>query len=164
MNIVDKVKTSASSIIEITDMLVAVSCADLDDYVKVIDSMLRSTTPPTDRELEEAVVNLTTLLYFSVDQLERLGVEADVSSAMYKEVYNKVRESIESGTIHDKNTRAELATQTEEIISKAYQRAYKRAKSKIDAANEIVTSIKKIISSRCIDKELTLRGKHNSVT
>ena len=59
------------------------------------------------------------------------------------------------GTVQDKNTLAELASQQEQLISICYTRAYRIVKAKVDSAQELLASIKKVISRRMQEQQLT---------
>ena len=70
-------------------------------------------------------------------------------------MYHSSRDSIDKGTVADKDSLAELASQEEALISAAYKRAYNTVKAKVSAAQEIMGSVKKIISRRMTETELT---------
>jgi hypothetical protein len=64
------------------------------------------------------------------------------------------------GTIADKDSIAELQAQQEQITSVCYNRAYRIMKSKIEAAQELLASCKKVLTRRCQELELThLQGR-----
>ena len=66
---------------------------DLDRYVVFIRECLKNgEQPPTDYELEDFCMNLSTFIYFANGMCEQLGVRDDIAKAVYKETYNNVRE------------------------------------------------------------------------
>lgn len=69
------------------------------------------------------------------------------------ELYNNIHQRT-PGTIADKQAASEAGTVEEEIVYRAYQRAYKRIKQKLEAAYEVLSSIKKVISRRMGEQEL----------
>ena len=81
----------------------------------------------------------------------------DISKAIYKEVYNTNRDSIK-GTVADKNSLAELASQQEYLTNICYSRAYKIMKAKVENAQELLASCKKVLSHRMQEMELTKLG------
>lgn len=128
---------------------------DLDAYVKFIRECLKNgEQPPTDYELEDFCMNLSTFIYFANGMCEQLGVRDDIAKAVYKETYNNVREETH-GTIQDKNAKAEQESQQEQLISVCYTRAYKTVKAKIDSAQELLSSCKKVLTRRMQEIELT---------
>lgn len=150
-----RVNNLSKEVMGMVDDIVNSICHDLDAYMSYIDGVLSNTQEPvTDRELDDFVMNLSSLLYFVSDKQEKLGVEEDVSHAVYREVYNKARE-LASGTVADKNTAADLAAQNEYIIYTVKSRAYKIIKSKVEAGYEMVTSIKKVLTRRITEYGIT---------
>ena len=69
---------------------------------------------------------------------------------LLKWVYEK-----STGTVADKTAAAELATQNEYITHIAYSRAYKKIKNRMDMAMETLQSIKKVISRRITEMEVS---------
>lgn len=133
-------------------------CSPLDEYVDIITENLQdSENPPTNEQLESYCLNLATHIYWAGTMVERLGIKDDISRAVYKEVYNTNRDSNE-GTVADKNSLAELASQQEYLINVCYSRAYKIMKSKVDNAQELLSSCKKVLSHRMQEMELTRLG------
>ena len=82
----------------------------------------------------------------------------DISRAIWKEMYHTKRTMLESGTIADKDSQAELASQQEQLTNICYSRAYKIVKSKVENAQELLTSCKKVLSHRMQEMELTKIG------
>lgn len=155
----NNVEQDSKSIDEIVNMIIKPYCKDLDKYVEFIKDCLQDgENPPTTVELEDFCMNLSTDIYFASGMCEYLGIRDDIAKALYKEMYNTHRDSIEKGTVADKNTLAELASQQEQLTSVCYTRAYKIMKNKVDAAQELLSSCKKVLSHRMQAEELTRIG------
>lgn len=131
---------------------------DLDKYITFISEILKDgENPPTAIELDDFCINLSTYIYFASGMCEQLGIRDDIARAVWKETYNNKRDE-SSGTVADKDTTAELASQQEQLTSICYTRAYKIVKAKVVAAQELLASIKKIITRRTTELELTKIG------
>ena len=131
-------------------------CKSLDKYVLFIKECLQDgNNPPTNSELEDFCMNLSTEIYFASGMCENLGIRDDISKAIYKEMYNSARLSQERGTVADKDTIAELSSQQEQLTSICYNRAYRMMKAKVDAAQELLSSCKKSLSHRMQEMSLT---------
>lgn len=129
---------------------------DLDRYVSFIKDCLKDgENPPTDYELEDFCMNLSTYIYFASGMSEQLGIRDDIAKAVYKETYNNARDNADRGTIQDKNTLAELESQQEQLVSVCYTRAYKITKAKVESAQELLSSVKKCLSRRMQEQQLT---------
>lgn len=143
---------------EVTDMVKTIVdevCTDLDKYMKVIDDTLCDTqTPVSDDELEDFTLNLPSLLYLVSSRREELKIKEDVAKAIYKDVYNRFREKSQ-GTVADKDTAADLASQSEAITVIVLQRAGSTIKTREEAAWEMLNSVKKVLTRRTAEMELS---------
>lgn len=146
-----------SSIVDgIVQDIIATYVEDLDNYVKFIRDCLKDgENPPTDQELDDFCMNLSTFIYFAGGMCEQLGIRDDIAKAVYKEMYNTSRDELSGGTIADKNAMAELKAQQEQLVSICYTRAYKIVKSKVENAQELLSSCKKVLTRRMNEYNLT---------
>ena len=150
-----RVEDNSHIIDDIVSEIITPYIQDLDNYVAFIRNCLKDgENPPTDYELEDFCMNLSTYIYFAGGMCEQLGIRDDIAKAVYKETYNSAHNNNE-GTIADKNAMAELEAQQEQIISVCYKRAYSTVKSKVESAQELLSSCKKCLSHRMQEMELT---------
>jgi hypothetical protein len=156
-----RVENHSDVLSKIVNEIIEPYCKDLDRYVMFIKDCLKDgETPPTNDELDDFCMNLSTLIYFAGGMCEQLGIRDDISRAVYKEVYNDARSALSEGTIADKDSIAELQAQQEQITSVCYNRAYRIVKAKVDAAQELLASCKKVLTRRTQEWELThLQGR-----
>lgn len=151
-----RVENHSDVLTNIVNDIIEPYCKDLDRYVMFIKECLHDgETPPTNDELDDFCMNLSTLIYFAGGMCEQLGIRDDISKAVYKEVYNDARSALSEGTIADKDSIAELQAQQEQITSVCYNRAYRIVKAKVDAAQELLASCKKVLTRRTQEFELT---------
>lgn len=149
------VEKDAVLIDSVVNDIVSPYSEDLDNYVALIRAALSNgEVKPTDSQLEDFCINLSTLLYFISGKCETIGIRDDISKAIWKEVYNKARND-GTGTVADKNSFAELQAQKEQLTNICYSRAYKVLKAKTEAAQELLSSCKKVLSNRMKEYELT---------
>lgn len=150
------IENNSKQMDEIVDTIITPYVEDLDKYVAHIDERLcQKENPPSDVELESFCLNLSSLIYFAGGMCEQLGLRSSIATAVYKEMYNTSRDNLTTGTIADKNALAELQSQQEYLVDIAYKSAYKIVKSKVDNAQELLSSCKKAISRRMQEVELT---------
>ena len=153
------VEGKSSVIDEIVDSIIQPYCKDLDKYVGFIKDCLKDgENPPTTEELDDFCLNLSTYIYFAGGMTEHLGIRDDIAKAVYKEIYHTARANQDKGTVADKDSIAELASQEEYIVSSSYTRAYKMMKSKVENAQELLASVKKVLSRRIQEMELSRMG------
>ena len=138
----------------------------LDNLMKYYYKVQKDSTEVTTEYLEKLYLELTNLLYFQGDKLERVGVLNDMSKAAKQEVYNKAyldnqikdTDKKNKTTVAENQAVAENAAQYESVVNSIYERAYKMVKYKVDAAYEVVNSLRKIISRRMQEVDL---GSYN---
>ena len=154
-----KVELDSDKLQSIVEEVTKPYISDLDKYVDFIRDILKDyEKPPTAQELDDFCMNLSVFIYYASGMQEALGIKDDIARAVYKEMYHSCRDSIDKGTIADKDSLAELASQQEALTSMIYKRSYNIVKAKVEAAQEILSSIKKIISRRISEQELTRIG------
>lgn len=154
-----RVEDNSSIIEEIVNQIILPYSKDLDAYVQFIKECLSDgRNPPTDYELEDFCMNLSTYIYFAGGMCEQLGIRDDIARAVWKEMFNTTRNNTEKGTVADKDTIAELASQQEQLTSICYTRAYRIMKGKVENAQELLQSCKKVLSRRMQEIELTNLG------
>ena len=151
-----KVETASVHVDDIVSDIIKPYSKDLDTYVRFVATCLKDgEKPPTTSELEDFCLNLSTYIYFAGGMCEQLGIRDDISKAIWKEMYNTARDNNAVGTVADKNTQAELQSQHEQLVNVCYSRAYKTMKAKVDAAQELLSSCKKVLSHRMQEEQLT---------
>lgn len=158
-DIQDKVEEHSKTINQLVEDTIKPYIKDLDKYVQFIRDCLKDgENPPTDAELDDFVLNLSTLIYWASGACEQLGIRDDISRAVYKEMYHSKRNELNSGTVADKDSIAELESIQEQITNIVYNRAYKTMKAKIENAQELLSSAKKVLSHRLQEMSLTQIG------
>lgn len=130
-------------------------CAELDNYMRTVDESLRDEKNFTDEELDDIALNLSSLIYFTSVGCEDLGIRDDISKTIYKEAYNKARSNLTTGTVADKNVQAELDAIEEHVGNVVYNKAYKKLKAKIEASQDMLATVKKIMTRRVAELELS---------
>ena len=160
--LVDKVESNSSKIEAVIKGIIEEYSRELDEYVDFVKSVLADDEKPaTDGELEDFCMNLSTLIYYTSVGCEMLGIRDDIAKSLYKEAYNIARDSIEKGTVADKNVQAELQASQERIVAIIYEKSYKILKAKTESASELLASTKKVLSSRVSANELSRMQVYN---
>lgn len=154
-----KVDTHSETIDKIVSDIISPYCRDLDRYIEFIKGcLLDGQNPPTDVELEDFCLNLSTYIYFAGGMCEQMGIRDDIARAVYKEMYHSARASQDKGTVADKDSLAELSSQQELLTSICFNRAFKTMKAKVDSAQELLSSCKKVLTRRITQMQLTQMG------
>lgn len=115
--------------------------------------------------LEKYYLELSNLVYFMIDKLEQLGVYSDMSKAAAKEVYsksylnNQVKDTIDKKnktTVAECQAVAELNSQYESVVCTIYDHAYKVLKGKVESAQDMMNTLRKILTVRSSEMQLSM--------
>lgn len=128
---------------------------DLDSVMSVCSTIFKSQEKASLQELEDLLGQLPSILYFVNEGQEIVGIKQDIAEMTKKSNYNIERMKA-TGTVADKNSTAESAVMNEAINEIIYQRAYKMIRSKIEMAQEMINSLKRIFDARIVDANLSL--------
>lgn len=159
LNLMDeKIINKSKDLNSIVDRIVSNYCSPLDSLMKDISRLLNNAVRPSDEELDAWSCKLASALYFAGEGVETIGVKQDIAKAYKMEKYNNAYDETD-GTISDKTAYAELKSQEEYLMHIIYTRAYKKASQKLEAGNEMLSSIKKVISRRMGAFNLSIRDR-----
>jgi hypothetical protein len=162
LDLVTAVKTDSDPLNDIRDTIVKDVIGDLDSLITELRDTLNTSETLSDVQLERMVLALSSDLYHIHLQTEKLGVREDFSKSSYKEKYNSSYMTA-SGTVGEKTAFAESNSAEEELTNRIYARAYKEIRAKIEAAEAVLNSAKKIMSSRITERELARAGVPTTV-
>ena len=126
---------------------------ELDKVMGTCKSIFQSKDKITNQEIEDLLAQLPSILYFVNEGQEAVGIKQDIAEMTRKTNYNIAREKA-NGTVADKNTTAESQVINEAINEIIYQRAYKLIRAKIEMAQEMVNSLKRIFDARMMEYQI----------
>lgn len=153
-SIIARVEDNSQKIEKVVDELIFEHCKQIDELItKFRSCLLNKEEPVTEWELDDVCMKIPAHLYFLGEAQEKFGIKEDIAKSIKMELYNSIHQRTK-GTIADKQAASEAGTLEEEIVYRAYQRAYKRIKQKVEAAYELAASVKKVISRRMGEQEL----------
>ena len=157
----DTAEANATYYTNISDKLLDAYSADLDSIMNRIKADCVE-VEPSDKILENYTMELSNTLYFVGQKLESVGIKDDLSKMAAKEIYNEsYLNYLDTGDAKKKPTVAELTALSEAdakyqtVVNSIYSRVYRQLKYKVDAAYEMLSSIRKIISKRMQDNQLS---------
>ena len=146
---------------DITESVVKSYTNDLDNLMISINNKLAKDISID--ELEKDYLSLTSILYFMGGNLEQLGIRNDISKAARQEVFNKAYianldkdcDKKNKTTVAENTAQAEQSSQYESVINSIYDRAYRQVKYKIDAGYEMINTLRKVITKRLAEMDLS---------
>lgn len=151
------VQQSAKDVQVMVDNVVKPYSKDLDGLMEDLMGALIGEEAISTDAAERYYAELTNMVYFVSSKVETLNIYSDISKATAKEAYNKYYlnycgEKDEKGkslrTVAENTALAEDGSRYEATVNIVYEHAYKTLKAKVDAANEMITTLKNIIKRR----------------
>lgn len=141
-------ETTSKSIEDIVSSIVKQKCDTLDSIITAIRGMLKDDDQPiTDREIEDILIQLPSVLYELMEGQEIVGIQLDLATQIYKEAQSEAYR-LARGTINERNAVADIKTRREQLERIIYDRAYKIIKGKLEMAVETLNAVKKVQASR----------------
>ena len=111
----------------------------------------------SDKELEKLIIRLPILIYELNNILMKVGIREDLSKIIKQTNYNEAF-IIQEGTIADIKSGAELAIKEEMLLETTWKRSVKIISQKMDIAQELLSSCKKLLSKRMEEISLYKRS------
>lgn len=135
---------------EILNLLVNECVKDLDAYICQISTNFNDILKINNVVLDNFILNIPMLIYYTHSKLEQLGLKHDLSAVERKRRVSDIiaKNEMNLKNKSEKQLEADLQTIDIAILEDIYDRAYKIVKSKIDTAYELLASCKKIMSRR----------------
>lgn len=139
---------------------------DLDELMSALNVCLTQEEEPETVSLERYYLELTNMLYFMAQRVEKLNVYADIAKAQSKEVYNKsyllhCSSKDEKGkslrTVSENTALAEEESKYEATLETIYRSAYSIAKNKVNAGFEMVNTLRKVLGIRDTEMKLSMQ-------
>ena len=158
-------KDNVSLINSMVTQVVSEYSEDLDKVMKNIMSEIIGVELPAIVTVEKYFVELSGVLYFMCSEVEKLGVYDSLSKLKAQEPYNNSylnsSTPTQTGPGTKKKTVAEITAIAENdssydrTVNDIYNRAYKILKSKVSAAETMISTLSKIMNHRMQESQLT---------
>ena len=151
--VVSDVDSRMTYFTEIGEPIITFYTSDLDGLMTVIDNLVKSKADEFNvNELQYYFMKLTSELYFVTTSVEKIGLLMDLSNMTYKDAFNTSLLNNSSTdaklTVAKLNALADKESLAENVLNFIYSRTYKILKAKLDAANEMIRTLSKLISYR----------------
>lgn len=160
----ESVSNDVSYIENIINDIVNEYSSNLDEIMDSIYNNIICDDYPAINTIEKYFMELSNCLYFMCEKSERLGVFDSISKSKAQETYNtKYLEHQHSNdgmvgakkpTVAESQAVSENASIYDKTVNDLYSRAYKIIKSKVSAAETMVSTLSKILSHRMQESQL----------
>ena len=168
----DALKENVSEFNKITHDVIYTNCADLDSLMEDIKAMVTQSEAANTNDIERYYAELSNLVYFMAERLEKLNVFRDVSKATTKETYNKAyikycADKDEKGksirTVNENTSLAESDSAYDAVIQSIYGNAYDAVKLKVEMAQEMISTLRNILKRRMNEEYMNYNLSKNDV-
>ncbi len=160
---IDSVKINADYFEGLYSNLVKEECEALDDLMSdMYIDCIKNQDDVTLEVLEKYYLELSNMIYFMNDRVEKLGVMADMAKSAYNVVHNN--KLIEASEVKDDKGKtrasaictaeAEIKAYNDEIVSDVYRHAYSAVKAKVASGIDMMNTIRRILSTRTEEMKL----------
>lgn len=152
-----EVEKSSSTLTNIVDQLTKKYCKDLDNAIFEVQNLLKNRDEINVDDLNYYIAYLPILLYYAGNGLEHLGIESDTAKALRQESFNEYYLESSEGTVQARTSDAQQMVLSEQLVENAFARAYKQVKNRIETANTLHSSLKKVLQWKMTELEVTMR-------
>ena len=149
------VESNSKIVKDIADQLVKKYCRDLDNAIDEIKELLKDKDNIEVSKLNYYISYLPILMYYSGNGLEDLGINSDLAKTTRQDAFNEAYLKAGEGTIPEKTSIAQRAVISESVVEKAFDRAYKKVKSRLEYASTLHGSLKKVLQWKISELEVT---------
>lgn len=158
--ILNRVEKDSSLIDEVVQNVVKEYTGSLEEYVDNIKTFLENGADELSiTDLNNIALRLSSYLFFLSVNLGKAGVRSAVAEQVYTEKYNTYYNTDAKGTIADKQAQSTENSKEEQVVNIVFDKAYKILKLRYNACDKLVDTVKKVISARLAEMNLT--GKTN---
>lgn len=152
--------------------IVKEQCESLDNLMAdmYVDCVKNSSSVPLDI-LQGYYIELSNMVYFMNDKVEKLGVMADMAKSTYNSIHNK--KLLEASEVKDEKGKsrasaicvaeADVEALHNEIVADVYKHAYTSVKSKVASAIDMMNTLRRILSTRTEEMKLANVGNGGDI-
>ena len=142
-------------IVDTVDTIVEQYTYELDTCIEEVQDLLKNKDDLTIEQLNYYIAILPVYLYKLNDDLQNMGIKGDAARMQRKAMYNKAYQEQTPGTVAQKTSVAQDASQDEQMMEDVFNRVYKKIETRIDMATMLHGSLKKILNWRISELEVT---------
>lgn len=152
---------SADPLVEAVDDVVEKFGSDLDDVIAELEDALSNKDDLTIDQLNYYIAYIPIILYRISDTIGDLGVWNDVAKQDRRNKYNEAMLSSTQNTVSQRTSDAQARVASEQMLEDIYNRAYKKLQHRMEYAELLHGSLKKILNYRISELEVTRTNTFN---
>lgn len=161
--LIKEVQEESTPVAKLSNQIIEDYSKDLDSAISELDMIMdsvgeNSIEDISDSQIEYYCVKIPALMYYAGQRVEELGMQADLASNSKKNAQNEAMFKV-TGTVQEKKARVEQLTEDKALVEAIYKRAYNKLKVKLDMAEKIYSGLKKALSKRIAEVDLSRYSK-----
>lgn len=151
------IEDNADIVFDISDKILKDYLEDLDKVLNDIKESIVDVDDPAIQTIEKQYLKLANMLYYISAKVEDVGFYDAISAIANKEAYNRaylenqnkeLQDKQKKPTVAENQANAEENSKYENVTNIIYNRVYKTAKIKIEAAENMLKTLSKVLSKR----------------
>lgn len=147
-DLVDKFELSMQDTENVVNYLCNEQTKELDDCLQAVRTLLKNPDDITIDQLNYYLMYIPILLYDISQKVQVLGVKSSMAKIERKTKFNEVYMNLKKGTVSHKTAISQNQSIDEQLIEDIYNRVYKTCEDKMEMADLLHSSLKKVHNSK----------------
>lgn len=152
---IGSVLENADPLMRAVDDVVQEFGSTLDEVVKELEDALANKDDLTIDQLNYYIAYIPIVLYNISDRIGNLGICGDVAKHTRRNKYNDAMLASTKNTVSQRTSDAQSQIVEEQMMEDVYNRAYKKLQHRMEYAESLHSSLKKILNYRISELEVT---------
>jgi len=127
---------------------------EIDDYINMVRHSFLNDSQILDGDLDKIILKIPVYIYYLTQVLQEIDIRKGISAENAQYVENETLIN-STGTVAEKQAKAQNATVNNRVVQLAYKNAAGKIQAKINAAMEILNSAKRVQQRRLEEMKLT---------
>ena len=157
LNPLEKVENSAVQVNEMVDTILGESLVEIDTYLDKAREIFNKGDEILSQDLDRMILQIPVYIYNLIVLAQQIEMKKGIAKEHAKYAENEALLNA-TGTVAEKQAKAELATVSDRITQTAYLTASSIVTRKIDGAMAILDSCKKVVQRRTAELKLTAQA------
>lgn len=158
---IGSVLENADPLIESVEEVVRAFGSELDNVVRELEGALANKNDLTIDQLNYYIAYIPIILYNISDRIGDLGICGDVAKHTRRNKYNDAMLASAKNTVSQRTSDAQNQIVEEQMMEDVYSRAYKKLQHRMNYAESLHSSLKKILNYRISELEVTRTNTFN---
>lgn len=157
------VESGSQQVSDMVDAIVGDKTKEIDEFIERVREMFLSDKEMNDGEIDRIMLQIPVYIYYLTRILQDIDIRKGVSLENAK-FYENEQLLLATGTVAEKQAKANNSTIKNRVVSLAYKSATALVQGKMNAAMEILSSAKRVQQRRLEEMKLTKMAGNSVAT